>query len=74
MTDGSISLRWAPPRPEVFRIKRDIYLAFGQAPDGNQTERVPSEGRYPHVSAGPALESVLTVALSSDRGTVRITC
>ena len=41
MTDWSVLLRWAPPRPGIYRFKRDIHLAYGQAMI--QIERVPSE-------------------------------
>ena len=61
MTNMSVLLRWAPPRPEVYRFKRDIHFVSGKVI--TQNRKSTARRRYPHVSAGPALESILTVAL-----------
>ena len=63
MTEWSVSLRWAPPRPEVYRFKRSTHFDFDDAMISNRKSS--ARRRYPHASAGSALESVLTVALSS---------
>ena len=63
MTGWSVLLRWAPPRPEVYRFTESIHLVSARAMIQNRKST--ARRRYPHAFAGPALESILTVALSS---------
>ena len=64
MTGWYVLLRWGfAPDPKVYRFTESIHLVFGRAMIRNRKST--AQRRYPHAFAGPALESVLTVALSS---------
>ena len=65
MTYKCLLLRWGfAPDPKVYRFTEDIHPSAGQLLPGKEKEYRPQT--IPYVLATAALESVLTVALSSD--------